>query len=73
MEAAEFRAAWERGEICAEGSFSWDGCGVCDNPHGATLEEWHAIDSNGDMLHFEDACPDCVAYLANGTLPGEDD
>jgi hypothetical protein len=71
---ADMDAAIEDGSICAEPSFSSSGCGICDSALGGDLEVWHGVDSNGAILHFDDACVDCVVFLANGDVPeGEDD
>ena len=71
-----FEAAWEAGDIEAEGSFSWSPCGICGSHLGGDREPWHAIagepgdDLKGrEILHFSDACIDCVVYLANGDEP----
>ena len=68
----EYSAAYETGEICSEGGFSWDGCGVCGSGLGGTMEVWHALGSDGELLHFSDACVECVVYLANGDEPEGD-
>jgi len=61
---------WPTGGFCDEGSFSKQGCSVCGNPLGNTLFAWHAI-LDGEIVHFDDMCPDCVMYLANGDEPEE--
>lgn len=74
-----FTAAYEAGEVYDEGGFSSRGCGICDSGLGGDLYKWHAIagepgdDLKGrDILHFDDACVDCVMYLANGDEPEGD-
>lgn len=64
--------ALECGDVHGEGSFSWDGCGVCGSTLGGDLEVWHARDSDGELVHFGDACVDCVVFLANGDEPEGD-
>lgn len=66
-----FKEAVSCEEIYDEGSFSWSGCGICGSHLGGTLYSWHGVDSNGDIMHFDDACTDCVMYLANGDEPDE--
>lgn len=67
-----FDEAYERGEVESEGSFSWSGCGICDSTLGGNLEVWHGVSKEtGGVLHFDDACVDCVVYLANGDVPEE--
>jgi hypothetical protein len=67
--------AWRSGTLLeTEGSFSWRPCGICGTKLGGNRECWHAIDADkpvagGEILHFEDACTDCVMYLANGDEP----
>jgi len=65
----EFEEQWSSGRVFSEGSFSWAGCGICGSRLGGTVEPWHGVDSNGEIMHFDDACVDCVCYLANGDLP----
>jgi hypothetical protein len=62
---AEYDAAYEAGTACDEGSFSWCDCGICGSHLGGDRYHWHAI-LDGRIVHFDDACSDCVVYLANG-------
>ena len=64
-----YTTAYEAGKVCSEGSFSWQGCGICGSSLGGDLEPWHALDSDRELCHFSDACFDCVVYLANGDEP----
>ena len=64
-----FAEDWSSGKVFSEGSFSQAGCGICGSSLGGTLYPWHALDSDGELLHFDDACVDCVVYLANGDEP----
>lgn len=66
---AEFEEQWHSDELCCEGFFSWQGCDLCGSPLGGNFELWHAVDANGEIIHGENACVDCVCYLANGDLP----
>lgn len=60
------------GHVFDEGGFSWSGCGICGSSLGGTMESWHGVDAEGRILHFDDACVDCVVYLANGDEPERD-
>ena len=63
-----FDEAYESGSICTEGSFSWGSCDICGSTFGGDREEWHAL-MDGKLQHFDNACTDCVVYLANGDEP----
>ena len=65
---AEFEEQWHNGETVCEGSFSHQGCDLCGSSLRGTMEPWHAIDANGEIIHGEHACVDCALYLANGDL-----
>lgn len=65
----EFEEMCSNGEVCAEPFFSWHGCDLCGSPPGGDFEPWHAVDENGEIVHGERACVDCIMYLANGDLP----
>jgi hypothetical protein len=67
-DAEEHHKAWETCRLDDEGSFSWSDCGICGSPLGGTKYLWHAI-VDGEIVHFIDACTDCVVYLANGDEP----
>lgn len=69
MDLGMYNNAHEAGDINAEGSFSWRACEVCGSTLGGERHEWHAVDKNGDVIHGDDACTDCVLYLANGEEP----
>lgn len=56
-----------------EGSFSWSGCGICGSSLGGTRYIWHWVDEDGEMIHGDDACQDCLLYLANGEEPEEEE
>ena len=71
-----FDEAWSSGRVDSEPSFSHGSCGICGSHLGGDREVWHAIipDENGsvigrEILHSDDACIDCVVYLANGDEP----
>ena len=65
----EVEELWQTGKVYAEPSFSWHGCDICGSRLGGEFEPWHAIDANGDLIHGDRACVDCVVYLANGDQP----
>jgi hypothetical protein len=67
----EFDSAWHSGKVYDEGGFSWFPCGICGSRLGGDRESWHALGSDGEILHFDDACVDCVIYLANNDEPEE--
>lgn len=60
-------------EVESEPSFSWSSCGICGSHLGGDREVWHAVFEDAsmgdDILHFNDACVDCVIYIANGDEP----
>ena len=64
-----FQQLWSDGFVCDEGGFSWQPCGICGSSLGGQRYSWHYIDENGEICHEDDACEDCVCYLANGDLP----
>jgi hypothetical protein len=66
-----FAEAWSNGDVWNEPSFSHSGCDICGSEVGGDNEVWHAVGEDGEILHFTDACCDCVMYLANGDEPGE--
>lgn len=67
-----FEEAWSSGAVYSEPSFSWSSCGICNSHLGGDREVWHALDDlTGTLYHFDDACVDCVVYLANGDEPEE--
>jgi len=71
MEQEEFDAAYEAGSITDEPHFSWQGCDLCGSELGGDVEPWHAI-VNGELTHGDNACVDCILYIANGDEPQED-
>jgi RecJ-like exonuclease len=69
-----FEDAWSNGTVNSEPFFSWRGCDTCGSSLGGDFEVWHAIDSvTGGIVHGERCCPDCMCYLANGDVPGDND
>ncbi|MCH8969536.1 MAG: hypothetical protein IIA66_10520 [Planctomycetes bacterium] len=64
-----FEQLWQSGEVFAEPSFSPCGCEICGSTLGGNFEPWHAVDDNGEIIHGDRACVDCLLYLANGDLP----
>ena len=51
-----------------EGFFSWSACEVCGSTLGGNRYPAHALDANGEIVHF-DACVDCYTYIATGDEP----
>lgn len=72
MTLADFNAAYDACKISHhEASFSWSACEVCGSTLGGDRYAWHAITSDGELLHRDNACTDCVLYLGNGDVPEE--
>jgi len=81
-DAAEHRASWSSGDL-NDGyrAFSWRPCGICGSTLGGDRERWHWVSFRPDgrdgfpairsIEHEDDACTDCVMYLANGDEPSE--
>jgi hypothetical protein len=61
---------WHGADFSSSAGFSRGECGICGSRLGGDREVWHGI-ADGRILHFDDACCDCVAYLANGEVPAE--
>jgi len=72
MSPREFYAAYERGAICEEGSFSRQSCDSCGSDLAGDRHDAHAISKigipNPEVLHIS-ICTDCLCYHANGDLP----
>lgn len=75
---AAFEDAWRSGKLRGDGDshFSWSPCDICGSSLGGDREIWHAIaGAPGEKLagrsieHFDNACTDCVIFLANGDEP----
>ncbi len=67
MEPREFYTALENGEIYSEPSFSSSSCDLCNSQYAGDREPIHAIDKETQtLLHYGDACIDCIMALANG-------
>lgn len=62
------KEAWSSGDLYDEPSFSWRECGICGSRLGGERSTWHYI-ADGRIWHHNDACTDCVLYLANGDEP----
>jgi len=62
----------------AEASFSWRSCGICGCHLGGDRHVWHfIIPKDGSCVgqpiyHEDDACTDCVMFLANGDVPEDE-
>jgi hypothetical protein len=67
----EFDEQWSSGGAYSEGGFSWHSCGICGSRLGGNREPWHGVDANNEIMHFDDACTDCVCWLANGDVPSD--
>ena len=52
-----------------EPSFSWTACGICRSYLGGNRYVWHWLSDDGELQHENDACTDCVMYMANGDEP----
>ena len=63
-----FREEWHAGRVVSEGGFSWSECDICGSRLGGDREVWHYV-ADGEIVHADGACVDCVQYLANGTVP----
>lgn len=72
----EFTEAYESGSFEPESSFCWSGCEICGSSLGGEMEHWHAIEGDkpkgGEILHFTNACRDCLMFLANGEVPDDE-
>lgn len=64
-------------DIGDEGSFSWSECECCGSSLGGTRHAAHGLISRTKygrktvLIHL-DVCTDCLMFIANGDLPGED-
>ena len=63
--------AWSCGEVYGEPSFSRYPCGICGCHLGGDRSAWHFI-LDGEIHHEDDACTDCVFFLANGDVPEDE-
>jgi len=64
-----FEQDWRDGKLDAsEPSFAWSECGICGSRLGGNREVWHYV-HGGKLYHADDACTDCVLYLATGDAP----
>lgn len=70
---SDFEARWRSGDACSEPHFSWSPCGICGSSLGGDREVWHWVHARADgtreIVHEDNACIDCVLYLANGDVP----
>jgi len=65
----EFDELWSSGEVFDEGGFSASGCQICGSYLGGDRYCWHWIDEENEIWHEDNACVDCVMFLANGAEP----
>jgi len=77
---AQFEEDWRSLGLSIDASFSHSECGICGSTLGGDREVWHYVAKNSKgvdtIYHHDDACVDCVMYLANGDEPedwGDDD
>ena len=64
-----FHEAWSCGQVTETACFSYSGCDICGSSLGGDMVPWHAITPDGRLLHFDNACVDCVMYIAYGEEP----
>lgn len=64
-----FDQAWSSGEVFSEPAFSHRPCQVCGSHLAGDRQVIHWIGTDGELLHDDGACVDCVLYLANGDEP----
>lgn len=64
------------GTSAHESHFSWSPCGICRTQLGGDRHVWHWTSSRVErggfatvLEHEDDACTDCLHYIANGTIP----
>lgn len=68
----KYDADYEAGKVEAQATFSRQDCGICGSSLGGDREVWHGrsiMHPQWGILHYDDACTDCVMYLANGDTP----
>lgn len=71
VDIEKFKSDYEVGEVLNEGSFSWNGCGICRSSLGGHRFIWHYVDEDNEIVHKGDCCVDCLCYINNGQLPEE--
>lgn len=71
MTMPEFAEAWSSGEVEYFADFDSCSCGICGSSLGGNRHVWHWVDDQDEIQHEDDACTDCVMYLANGDEPEE--
>lgn len=54
-------------ESAGHEEFRHSPCEICARPLGGSRSPVHAVDSDGEILHFE-ACDDCAYFVTYGTL-----
>lgn len=62
---------YEDGVAYTEPYFSWSHCDTCDSTLGGNREDGHGF-YDDTLIHLA-MCSDCVAFVANGTLPESED
>lgn len=58
----EFNQQVQSGELCNEGSFSWNPCNECNTHLGGDSYFAHGVDVNDEIIHFT-VCHDCLMEL----------
>ncbi|MDD4988506.1 MAG: hypothetical protein PHS68_06400 [Candidatus Izemoplasmatales bacterium] len=68
----EFEDQCSNEDAYDEGCFSWSSCDLCGCPLGGSRVVWHGVDKDGNIVHGDHACVDCMMYLANGEVPDDE-
>ena len=60
-------------EQCSESEghneFSASSCGICGTYMAGERHVWHWLCDKNELQHENDACTDCVMFMANGDEP----
>ena len=64
----EYNKALESGRIGGESNFSWSACDLCGSALGGDREVYHYVDEDGNLVHGDSACTECVMELAGHYL-----
>lgn len=71
VDVSELGDLIENGTVWSESHFSSSPCDICGSSLGGDREVWHWLDKDGEIMHGDGVCVDCVMYLANGDEPEE--
>jgi len=55
-------------EVLEEPWFSYESCDICNTNLGGDRVSGHYMDKNGDIVHLDNVCVDCMCYIANGDV-----